>query len=705
MAKTSAPQDNKSKTHRLAGFISGRRFKWVVVIAWLAVMMISSPLAGKLTGAQKNDTSAWLPGKAESTKALNIESKFESTDNAPAVIVYERKSGLTAADKAKITADLAKIAKVDGIVHGSTKGPIFSTDGKAAENIADVNIGGSDGWNKVGGIMDKVRKIARTDSLTAHISGPAGQAADSADAFKGLDSTLLYAALGVVTVLLLLTYRSPLLWILPILSAGFALTCAQGIIYLLAKHAGLVVNGQSAGILTVLVFGAATDYALLLIARYREELHRHEDRHEAMALALHRAGPAIIASASTVVIGMLCLFFAELNSTKSLGPVAAIGIGVGLLVMVTLLPALLVIFGRWLFWPLVPHNGDETPISRSLWGRVGRAISHHPRMVWAVTAVVLGIMSLGIIGFKANGLTSKDTYRNTPDSVKGDTVIAAHYPAVGAGLPVVVTGNASSAAAMEQALRADSKITSVMPAVVKHGYALTEGTLTVAPDGSAAYDTIDRLRATMHKIPGADAKVGGYTAITLDTERASRHDRKVIIPIILLVVFVVLALLLRSLLAPFVLVLTVVLSFAAAFGASAQIFKHVFKYGGADSSLPLFVFVFLVALGIDYNIFLMTRVREEAKHGGDTKNAALTGLAATGAVITSAGAVLAGTFSVLATLPLTAFAEIGFTVAFGVLLDTLVVRSVLVTALTLDIGDAIWWPSKMAKQQNVTKKK
>ncbi len=704
MGQLSAAQSKKSKTHRLAGFIAGRRFKWVVVVAWLVVMMIASPLAGKLNGAEKNDTSSWLPGKAESTKALNIEGKFQSTDVAPAVVVYERQSGLTAADKAKITADVQQIGKVSGIIHGSAKGPIFSADGKAAENIANVSIGGSDGWNKVGNIMDKVRKVARSSGLTVHITGPAGQAADSADAFKGLDSTLLYAALGVVTVLLLLTYRSPLLWILPILSAGFALTSAQGIIYLLAKHAGLIVNGQSAGILTVLVFGAATDYALLLIARYREELHRHEDRHEAMALALHRAGPAIIASASTVVLGMLCLWFAELNSTKSLGPVAAIGIGVGLLVMITLLPALLVIFGRWLFWPLVPHNGDETPVSRSFWSKVGRSIAHHPRAVWAVTAVVLGIMSLGVIGFKANGLTAKDTYRTTPDSVKGDTVVAAHFPAVGAGLPVVVIGNASSAPAIEQVLRSDSKITAVMPVVVKHGYALTEGTLTVAPDGSAAYATIDRLRTAMHKIPNADAAVGGYTAITLDTERASRHDRQMIIPIILLVVFVILALLLRSLLAPLVLVLTVVLSFAAAFGACAQIFTHVFKYGGADSSLPLFVFVFLVALGIDYNIFLMTRVREEAKHGGDTKKAALIGLGATGAVITSAGAVLAGTFSVLATLPLTAFAEIGFTVAFGVLLDTLIVRSVLVTALTLDMGDIIWWPSKMAKQVDSKKK-
>jgi len=686
----------KSKTHRLAGIITGQRSKWLIVIAWVVVMAVAAPLAGKLTGAESNDTSAWLPSKAESTLVLNITSKFQSTDVAPAVIVYERTSGLTSVDKAKIAGDVQRFGAVNGVIANSAAGPYFSPDGKAAESVVAVDVG--NGWTKVSGILGDVRKIANnSEGMTAHITGPGGQAADSADAFKGIDGTLLYAALGVVTILLLITYRSPLLWLLPVISAGFSLTCAQAIIYLLAKHAGLVVNAQSAGILTVLVFGAATDYALLLIARYREELHRHEDRHEAMSLALHRASPAIIASALTVVVGMLCLLFAELNSTKSLGPVAAIGIGVGLLVMITLLPALLVIFGRWLFWPMTPRNGVEVPTARGLWAKVGRAIARRPRMVWLVTAAVLGIMALGAIGFKANGLSSKDTYRNTPDSVKGDAVLSAHFSAVGAGQPVVIVGNAASARAMEGVLHGDSNITAVEPAVIKDGYALTEGTLTVTPDSAAAYATIDHLRTAAHQIPNADAKVGGATAVILDTERASKHDRQMIIPIILVVVFVILSLLLRSLLAPFVLMLTVILSFAAAFGACAQIFTHILKFNGADSSLPLFVFVFLVALGIDYNIFLMTRVREEAHHG-DTKKAALTGLAATGAVITSAGAVLAGTFSVLATLPLTAFAEIGFTVAFGILLDTLIVRSVLVTALALDIGNVIWWPSKLTKQ-------
>src|SRR5579859_4723085 len=696
--KTTHETNARSRGHRLAALVTGRRLKWIVVLLWLVAVMVAGPLAGKLNGAEKNDTSSWLPGKAESTQALNIQKKFESTDDAPAVVVYERSSGLTTADKAKITADVARLGKIAGVVPGSAKGPVFSPDGKAAENIASMNFG-NDGWTKAPGLVSSMRKVASDGApgMTVHVTGPGGQAADSADAFKGIDGTLLYSALGVVIVLLLITYRSPLLWLLPVISAGFALMCAQGIIYLLARHAGLVVNGQSAGILTVLVFGAATDYALLLIARYREELHNHQDRHEAMALALHRAGPAVIASASTVVVGMLCLLVAELNSTASLGPVAAIGIGVGLLVMITLLPALLVIFGRWLFWPLVPRYGTEVPTSRGLRAKVGRLIARQPRAVWLVTVAVLAVMSLGLIGFKANGLSTKDSYRNTPDSVLGDAVLAKHFPAVGAGLPVVVVANRAQTAPVAEAMQRDGGITAVSQPVAKDGHVFLQAILTSPPDSDAAYATIDRLRTNLHAVKDADAKVGGFTAITLDTERASRRDRQVIIPVILVVVFVILALLLRSLLAPFMLVLTVVLSFAAALGASAQIFKHILHYAGADASLPLFVFVFLVALGIDYNIFLMTRIREEAK-SGDTKKAALTGLAATGAVITSAGAVLAGTFAALGTLRLTAFAEIGFTVAFGVLLDTLIVRSVLVTSLTLDIGRRIWWPGRLAKR-------
>jgi RND superfamily putative drug exporter len=476
-------------------------------------------------------------------------------------------------------------------------------------------------------------------------------------------------------------------------SAGVALTTAQGVIYLLAKHAGLVVNAQSAGILTVLVFGAGTDYALLLVARYREELRRHDDRHEAMMFALHRAGPAIIASAATVAIGMSILTLAELNSTSGLGPVAALGVVVGLLAMVTLLPALLVIFGRWLFWPVRPRYGTDEPTATGAWARVGRRIARRPRTVWISTAVALGALSLGLLQLNANGLSTADSFTSDQPSVAGEEALARHFPA-GGGQPVSVIANESAAAQIRQAFATTPGITSVADPIPRDGLVLLDGTLADAPDSKAAQTTVERVRDAVHQVPGADAKVGGFTAMTVDINDANRHDNRLIIPLVLLAVLIILGLLLRAIVAPVILIATVVLSFGAALGVSALVFRHVFGFAGEDTSFPLYVFVFLVALGIDYNIFLMTRVREETPAHG-TKRAALIGLAATGGVITSAGIVLAGTFAALGSLPLVAFAEIGFAVAFGVLLDTLIVRSVLVTALNLDVGRWMWWPHKL----------
>ncbi len=686
-----------SKARALAGLPSGRITKWAVLVFWLIVVGAMGPLAGKLMGAEKNNASAWLPAQAESTKVLNLQSRIQPPNVFPAVVVYSRPSGLTAADRVKAAADARSFAHVPGAISGQVAGPFVARDGQAIETVVPVNLG-QKGWNGAAAAAAKLRAIAQAgaNGLTTHIAGPLGNAADSSEAFKGIDSTLLYATLTVVIVLLLITYRSPVLWLLPVLSAGVALTSAQALIYLLAVHAGLTVNAQSAGILYVLVFGAGTDYALLLTARYREELRRHSDRHEAMAVALRRAGPAIIASAGTVIVSLLTLTVAELNSTKGMGPVLAIGVVVGLLAMITLLPALLVICGRWVFWPKRPAYGSPEPTIRGLWARAGNAIARRPRIVWVTTAVVLGAMALGLAGLKASGLSDAAAFRGHPDSVAGEQVIARHFPA-GAGEPVIVVGRQSATAHLVSALRSTAGLTGVTAPKVVAGHVYLQATLTARPDSQAAYATIDRARSAVHAVRGADALVGGTTAINLDVKRASAHDRNLIIPLILAVVFVILGLLLRAIVAPIMLIATVVLSFAAALGVSALAFNHLFNFAGADTSFPLFVFVFLVALGIDYNIFLMTRVREEAKRHG-TRSGALTGLAATGGVITSAGAVLAGTFAVLGTLPVTFLTELGFAVAFGVLLDTLVVRSVLVTALNLDIGRWVWWPSKLARR-------
>src|SRR3954467_1772361 len=457
--------------------IVGRRTKWLVLLFWIVLVAVAGPLAGKLTGAEKNDAKNWLPGKAESTKVLDLQTAFQSPNTIPAVVVYERASGLTAQDKAKIADDTARYSGV-GNIDGRVTGPLFSPDGKGAQVVVPLDLG-KDGWNRASKVVGKMFAISRTSpGLTVHVTGPAGFAADSADAFKGIDGTLLFAALGVVIIILLFTYRSPILWLLPVISAGVALMVVHGFIYLLSKNPGptdnrnkdgsLTVNAQSSRIFTVLVFGAGTDYALLLIARYREELRRHEDRHEAMALALHRAGPAIVASASTVVVGLLCLMLAETESTKGLGPVAAIGVVVALAAMISLLPALLVICGRWVFWPSRPTFGSDEPTATGFWARTGQQISRHPRRVWVVTAVVLGVLAVGLLDLHASGLTNKQSFRGHPDSVVGEEVSARHFPSF-AGTPFVVVANAPQATAVRAAFDGVPGVLDVSQPVVKAG--------------------------------------------------------------------------------------------------------------------------------------------------------------------------------------------------------------------------------------------
>ncbi|MFE9776717.1 MMPL family transporter [Streptomyces sp. NPDC005775] len=691
----------------VAALICGRRTKWLVVVLWLIVFVIASPLAQKLTDAQDNDATSWLPSSAESTQVLESSKDFRP-EVITAIVVYAREGGLTGADNARIVDDTRQLRTLDthGVRGAQTRGPVY--DEQAAPSAAQVFVPitmGEKGWEQIRPAVDSVRKIVGTSSggLAVHVTGPGGVTADSAEAFSGIDSTLLFAALAVVIVMLLITYRSPTLLLLPVIAVVAALFSAQAVIYLLAAHAGLTVNGQSAGILTVLVFGAGTDYALLLVARYREELRRHEDRHEAMARALHRAGPAVLASSGTVVLGMLVLLVAEMNSTRGLGPVAAIGVAVALVAMLTLLPALLVIFGRWVFWPVIPHFGSAEPTEHGVWARMGGRLARRPRTIWIATALVLAALSLGLTQLRASGLSNADSFTGKPDSITGQEIQDRYFPG-GSGDPLVIVSAADRARAVRAAVATTPGVvpgsvgTPPGARPVADGQVILEATMTDPGDSDAAKDTVERVRDAVHVVPGAGAQVGGSTAALLDMDAATRHDNRLIIPLVLLVVLIILGLLLRAVVAPVVLVATVVLSFAAALGISALAFRHVFEYAGESTDFPLFVFVFLVALGIDYNIFLSTRIREEAVLQG-TRAGVVAGLAATGAVITSAGLVLAGTFAVLGTLPVVAFAEIGFAVALGVLLDTFVVRSVLVTSLFLDIGPRVWWPSPLAREK------
>ncbi|MFD7703561.1 MMPL family transporter [Streptomyces caelestis] len=686
--------------------VCGRRSKWLVLGLWVVVLFVVAPFAQRLGDAQDNDAASWLPGSAESTQVLEISEDFRP-EQIPAVVVYARDGGLTAADRERIAEDVARLQRLDdhGIRGAETRGPVFDreTGPRAAQVLVPITMDAR-GWERIGPAVDSIRDDVGGSGggLAVHITGPGGTSADFSEAFEGIDSTLLLSATAVVVVMLLITYRSPTLLLVPLLAVICALFTAQALIYFLAEYAGLTVNGQSAGILTVLVFGAGTDYALLLVARYREELRRHEDRHEAMALALHRAGPAVLASGATVVLSMLVLLTAEMNSTRGLGPVAAIGVAVALLAMLTLFPALLVVCGRWIFWPVVPHHGAPDPTERGVWARTGRGIARRPRMVWCVTAAVLAVCSLGLIQLRAEGIDNADALTGKPDSITGQEVSARYFPA-GSGNPLVVVSDREQAEAVGRAVAGTEGVVPEslgLPPGTKPSFedkVLFEATMTAPADSEAAQRTVERVRDAVHAVPDADAQVGGGTAALLDMDEATTHDNVLIIPLVLAVVLLILCVLLRALIAPLLLIATVILSFAASLGLSALAFRHVFGYAGESTDFPLFVFVFLVALGIDYNIFLTTRIREEAAHRG-TRPGVVTGLAATGAVITSAGLVLAGTFAALGTLPMVAFAEIGFAVALGVLIDTFVVRSVLVTSLFLDVGPKVWWPHRPARE-------
>ncbi|MFF3171317.1 MMPL family transporter [Streptomyces sp. NPDC057900] len=706
------PDPQRGRRAGVASLVCGRRTKWLVVALWLIVFVVAAPLAQKLTDAQDNDAASWLPSSAESTQVLESSKDFRP-EIITAVVVYAREGGLTGADRSRIAQDARELrtTRVHGIRGPQTQGPVF--DKKVSPSAAQIFVPitmGDEGWKQLGPAVDSIRDLVGGSGggLAVHVTGPGGISADSSDAFSGIDSTLLIAALGVVIVMLLITYRSPTLLLLPVIAVVAALFSAQALIYLLAAHAGLTVNGQSAGILTVLVFGAGTDYALLLVARYREELRRHEDRHDAMARALHRAGPAVLASSGTVVLGMLVLLVAEMNSTRGLGPVAAIGVAVALIAMLTLLPALLVIFGRWVFWPVVPHFGSAEPTERGIWARTGQRLARRPRTVWATTALVLAALSLGLTQLNASGLSNADSFTGKPDSVTGQEVLDRYFPA-GSGDPLLVIASAGRDDAVRRAVATTPGVVPgsvIVPPGARpeaDGRVILQATMTAPSDSDGAKETVERVRDAVHAVPGAEAQVGGSTAALIDMDAATRHDNMLIIPLVLLVVLIILALLLRAVVAPLLLIATVVLSFAAALGVSALAFRFVFDYAGEPTDFPLFVFVFLVALGIDYNIFLSTRIREEAALQG-TRAGVVAGLAATGAVITSAGLVLAGTFAALGTLPVVVFAEIGFAVALGVLLDTFVVRSVLVTSLFLDVGPRVWWPGRLAREDGTARR-
>jgi RND superfamily putative drug exporter len=702
-------------------------FAWamLVVILWFVITGIFGPLFGKLTSVQENNNSSFLPKGAEATLAADQIKLFSAQDsfNFPALVLFEGSftpstvaavnDHVTKVGDLKLAGTSAKIS--DYLAPGQLISVIPAEDGKAL--LAIIPLDGN-AISKllpndepvlpaaIEALREDIRPIAESNGFTPYVTGPGGLLGDLFGAFGSLDSTLLLTTLAVVAVILIVVYRSPILWIIPLLSSLFALSTAGGIIYLLAKNDIIDVDGQSQGILSVLVIGAATDYALLLIARYREELHFTDNRFVAMRAAYKGVWEPILASGSTVAISLLILLFSQLTNTASLGPIGAIGIVVSMITILTLLPALLLIFGRWIFWPRIPENDGDDHVMSGSWSKIANSIARKPRKAWIITGVVLLAFASASTTLKADGLGTVDSFTGNPESVVGQKLLETHFPG-GEGNPTQVVIDVRKISAVTAAIRSAPGVTDVTPMLdrmeipgqpkpemkIVNGRAILNVTLNKAPDSIEAGNDIPKIRE-LAKAVDSTALVGGTSAVYFDVRTANNRDNRTIIPIILLVITLILGVLLRSILSAVVLLGTVVLSYFATLGVCALVFNHVFGFAGGDNSFPLFAFIFLVALGIDYNIFLMTRVREESAKLG-TRAGVTKGVTVTGAVITSAGIVLAATFAVLGLLPLVPLAQLGFAVAFGVLLDTIIVRSILVPALVHEIGPKIWWPSKL----------
>lgn len=700
-----------------------------LILVWFGLFGAGGASFGQISAVSTNDQSQQLPASAEATKVQELQAEFRSDDVIPALVVYERDGGLTDADRAHIDADIEAFGTIDGVLPDDSSPAIVSEDGEAAEvvMILDTDVKTADTVESMRAVLDDTA----VDGLTTAIAGPAGFTADLTGAFAGIDGLLLLVALGAVFLILVIVYRSPLLPVLVLFSSLSALCAAILVVVQLARADVLLLSGQTQGILFILVIGAATDYSLLYIARFREALVTQPTKWAATWAALKGSWEPILASGGTVIAALLLLLFSDLNSNKALGPVASIGIVFALLASLTLLPALLFWAGKVAFWPrkprALPENDDPIGANKTgLWPGLARGIRRRPRVLWISSVLLLGGMSLGLLQLKADGVPASEFVLGESQARDGQAVLADHFPA-GSGSPTVilapedeletVSGVVLSTDGVEAltVLSGDSPSgslpltddgvqplgspgTPVPDVTVVDGNVLLAATLRDAADSPAAEDVVVSLRAQLADISteAGPVLVGGTTAIALDSNTTAIHDRNLLIPLILAAITLILMLLLRSIVAPLLLIGSVVLSFAAALGVSAWVFNGIFDFPGADPSVPLFGFVFLVALGVDYNIFLMTRVREESKKHG-TKQGILRGLAVTGGVITSAGLVLAATFAALSVIPILFLLQIAFIVAFGVLLDTFLVRTVLVPALSYDLGRVIWWPSALSR--------
>lgn len=698
----------------------------LLILVWLAGAGLGGPLFGKVSEVSSNDQTSYLPSSADATQVQQLLGEFSDSDAIPAIVVFVGDSELDEDQLAAIDDAIAGAPAIEGVADEISPG-IGSDDGKAVQAFVPIS-SDADLGDAVAALGDELRE-ATPDGVAVYVTGPAGFSADLVAGFAGIDGLLLGVALLAVLVILVLVYRSLLLPVVVLSTSLFALCVALLVVWWLAKWEILLLSGQTQGILFILVIGAATDYALLFVARFREELRSTQDKGAATMAAWKASLEPIAASGGTVIAGLLCLLLSDLKSNSTLGPVAAIGIVFAMLSALTLLPALLFTFGRAVFWPRRPKfepdvvKTESGVATKGLWALLAQAIKSRPRLIWIVTTLVLVAGAAGFTQLNASGIPQSELVLGASEAREGQVALGEHFPG-GSGSPVYVVVDEESFEDATDVLLTSDGIDSVAvnaadspsgtasvtadgitafgppgtpapePTVVD-GDVMLQGTLTDAADSEAAAQTVRDLRGELNDLDGL---VGGVTATSVDTNDASIHDRNLIIPVVLVVILLILMLLLRSILAPLLLILTTVLSFGTAMGVAALVFNGIFNFPGADPAVPLYGFVFLVALGIDYNIFLMTRVREESiKHG--TREGVLRGLSVTGGVITSAGLVLAATFAALSVIPILFLVQLAFIVAFGVLLDTFIVRSLLVPALVYDIGRSIWWPSKLRRGQ------
>lgn len=703
----------------------------VLTLAWLAVAGVGGPYFGKISEVSSNDRTTFLPASAESTRVNDRLPEFQGDDAIPAIVIAARPGGLTDDDLAQLTEFASSASEDVPAVLGSASPPVQSEDGEAAQIFIplDASADTADAVTE----LDDALQGAVPNGVEAHVTGPAGFSADLVAAFGGIDGLLLAVALAAVLLILIIVYRSPLLPILVLLTAVSALCAAIFVNWHLADAGVVKINGQVQGILFILVIGAATDYSLLYVSRFKECLRDHQGAWQATLAALKGAWEPIVASGSTVIAGLLCLLLSDLSSNKALGPVAAIGIGFSVLAALTFLPAMLLLTGRAALWPKAPAFGSAHPVlsgdeARGIWPKIAGLIQRAPRRLWVGLTIVLLLGCVGLTGLRADGVPQSEFVLGASEAREGQTLVSRHFPG-GSGSPAQVIvpsdrlsdiaddalahpGVDSAAVAATdsptgdipydiwQAVQENPRAAERTPyagvdPTESNGDLLLQLTLSDAPDSVVAEETIVDLRNDLTALD-PDVLIGGATATDLDTNTTSIHDRNLIIPVVLAVITLILMVLLRSVLAPVLLLMTTVISFGTALGVSSWAFNHLFDFPGADPSVPLYGFVFLVALGIDYNIFLMTRVREEALEHG-TRTGVLRGLSATGGVITSAGIVLAATFAALAVIPILFLVQLAMIVAFGVLLDALLVRSLLVPALTYDVGNRIWWPGRLSR--------